>query len=362
LGCWGYLVFFDLNDFRVLRALRNGLNNAESTISLISSDKDLGFESEEGRELLFQFVEDHPEYAILSDPDLDGIFASCIITRALNTDVSRIVYPKPSEIDLLKVSKSILIELPLSKGLTYVGKNILIDHHEPPPSISLYNGSTKVREVVFNSSFRSVSRLVFEVFKTIVEMNEEGLRILDAIDQIDSGSIDSEMADKINRAFLLNSGNEKVRNELTLTIYKMDWKNLLDWVERELSRWSVVEEAINKMRASVKTLSNIRYFTYDVTNQFEAAARRMLMLSLGKEHNGVILCIGLRRGRPVSATISAQGPLNLIKVYEELRKNDGIKAGGRENIGGIQFKADLSLDDAMTLIQRAVEKSLTKTS
>jgi hypothetical protein len=318
----------------------------------------LSFEREEGRRILFQFVEDHPEYTILSDPDLDGIFATAILARALNTDVLRIHYPKLSEIGSLRVMKSILIELPITKGLTYVGKNVLIDHHESPPSIALYTGATKISEALFDSGFKSISRLIYHVFGEDVKIDENGLRLLDAIDQIDSGSIESEIADSLNKAFLLNSMKEKVREELTLTIYRMDWNSLFNWVNRELSKWSIVEDTVEKMKESVKTIGNITYFTYDVTNQVESAARRILMLRLEENIRGMVLCIGLRRGKPVSATIAARSNLNLNKVYENLRKNEGVRAGGRENVGGIQFKTELTLEDALRLIQDAVGKPL----
>ncbi|MBO3839433.1 MAG: hypothetical protein QXN75_03330 [Thermoproteota archaeon] len=322
----------------------------------------MSFEREEGKKILFQFVEDHPEYTILSDPDLDGIFTAAILARVLKTDISRIQYPKHSEISSLRVMKSILIELPMTKGLTYVGNNVLIDHHESSPSIVLYNGATKINEAVFDSGFKSVSRLVYHVFEEDFKIDEDGLRLLDAIDQIDSGNIESEIADSLNKAFLLNSMKEKVREELTLTIYRMDWDSLFNWVNKELSKWSIVEDAIEKMKESVKTTGNITYFTYNVTDQVESAARRVLMLRLEESTRGVILCIGLRKGKPVSATIATRSSLNLNKVYEKLREREEIEAGGRENIGGIQFKTDLSLKDALSLIQDAVEKSLTNQS
>jgi len=320
----------------------------------------LSLEREEGKKMIFQFVEDHPEYNILSDPDLDGIFAAAIVAKALNAEVSRIQYPKPSEISSLRASKSILIELPLSKGLTYVGKNILIDHHESPPSITLYNGLIKTREILFNSGFRSVSKMLIHVFEDVIEIDEKGLEVLEAIDQIDSGNIESELADRINRAFLLNSMKEKVREELTLTVYRMDWNSLLNWADRELEKWNIVEDIMNKMKDSVKTIGKIMYFTYDVTDQFEAAARRVLMLRLEENYDGIVLCIGLRKGKPVSATIATRSNINLLKIYEELRRNEGIRAGGRENIGGIQFKTELDLENALSLIHKAVEQSLNK--
>ncbi|MBO3800147.1 MAG: hypothetical protein FGF52_03745 [Candidatus Brockarchaeota archaeon] len=307
--------------------------------------------------MLFQFVEDHPEYTILSDPDLDGIFTAAILARALKTDASRIQYPKLSEMGSLKVIKSILIELPITKGLTYVSRNVLIDHHESP-SIALYNGPTKIGEVLFNSNFRSVSRLVYYVFEENIEIDEQGLKLLDAIDQIDSGSIVSELADSLNKAFLLNSLKEKVREELTLIVYRMDWNSLLSWIDRELNKWSTVEEAIERMKNSVRTVGNITYLTYDVASQVEAAARRILMMRLEESSKGVVVCIGLRKNKPVSATIATYSNLDLNRVYENLRRREGIQAGGRKNIGGIQFKTDLSLEDALSLIQNAVEKSL----
>jgi len=318
----------------------------------------LSFEREEGKKIILQFVEDNPEYAILSDPDLDGIFASAFLARALNADASRIQYPKPSSIGSLKVMKNILVELPMTKGLTYVGKNVLIDHHESLPSITLYNDSTRIGGVFFNSGFKSVSRLVYHVFEENIKIDEEGLRVLDAIDQIDSGNIESDTADGLNKAFLLNNMKEKVREELTLTVYRMDWNSLFNWVRRELNKWSIVEETIEKMRNSVKNIGGITYFTYDVTNQVEAAARRFLMLKLEESHKGIIVCIGLRKGKPVSATVATRSNIDLNRFYENLRKREGVTAGGREKIGGIQFKKDISLEDALSLVQDSFEKSL----
>jgi len=315
----------------------------------------LAFEYEEGKGILFRFVEDNPEYTILSDTDIDGIFAASMIARALDADVSRISYPKPSEIDSIKASRSILIELPLSKGLTYIGNNVLIDHHGPAPLIALYSGPKKVREILFNSGLRSVSRLVFNVFSGLLVLNDEGSRILEAVDEIDSGSIVSELAVKMNKAFLLNSMKEDARANLTRMIYGSEWDKILEWVESELNRWSLVENRIEKLKGSVGKTGIVTYFTYDVTDQLEAAARRMLMLQLSKGEN-VVVCIGLKKGRPVSATIAARS-LDLNRVYAELLKNEGVKAGGRANIGGIQFKQEIGLEDALNLIRRALESS-----
>ncbi|MBO3753399.1 MAG: hypothetical protein FGF53_00735 [Candidatus Brockarchaeota archaeon] len=313
----------------------------------------MGFEHEEGRRILFRFIEDNPEYIILSDPDLDGIFAASITAKALGGDFSRIHYPKPSEIDTVKACRSILIELPLSKGLTYVGSNVLLDHHGPAPLIALYNGSKKTEEILFNSGLRSVSRLIFEVFRDLLELNEEGIRMLEAVDEIDSGNMVSELAVKMNKAFLLNSMREDVRSSLSRMVYESDWSSILQWVEGELSRWSLVENMIEKLRGSLGRIGSITYFTYDVTDQLEAAARRMLMFELGGSEK-VVVCVGLRKGKPVSATIAARG-LDLNKVYVELLKNNGVKAGGRSNIGGIQFKQEINLEDALNLIRMAVE-------
>lgn len=316
----------------------------------------MGFEHEEGRSILFRFIEDNPEYTILSDPDLDGIFAASIIARTLSADVSRIQYPKPSEIGSLRASRSILLELPPSKGLTYIGSNVLIDHHGAAPFIALYNGSRKAREVFFNSGLRSVSKLVFEVLEGLIVFDDKGIRILEAIDEIDSGEIESELADKMNKAFLLNSMREDLRKGLTYMFYRMEWDSILEWVEGEQGKWSLVEGRVEKLRASVKKMGNITYFKYDVTDQLEAAARRILMFRL-EESEPIVLCIGLIKGRPVSATIAARG-FDLSRVYVELRKNEGVKAGGRANIGGIQFKQDTTLEDALTLVKKAVESSL----
>jgi alanyl-tRNA synthetase len=225
--------------------------------------------------------------------------------------------------------------------------------------IALYNGSDRVMEVLFNSGLRSVSRLMFEVLRESLEIDENGLRILEAVDQIDSGNIETELADKISKAFLLNSMKEDARRELTFAIYRLNWNHFLEWVEKELSKWNVVADKIEKLNSSVKRIdSSIVYFTYNVLDQLEAAARRMLMFKLEEDYEGIVLCIGLRKGKPVSATIATREGLDLDKVYLELRKSEGVRAGGRKNIGGIQFKREISLDDALAMIQKAVEQSL----
>lgn len=74
-----------------------------------------------------------------------------------------------------------------------------------------------------------------------------------------------------------------------------------------------------------------------------------------EEKGGIVLCMGLRKNKPVSATIATRSNFNLNRVYEELRKNRGVRAGGRDRIGGIQFKLDFSPDEALNIVQRAVE-------
>lgn len=314
----------------------------------------MNFGHEKARTILLGFIEDNPEYSILGDPDLDGIFATALVARALGAEISRINYPKPSEIDSVKAVKSILIELPLTKGITYVGRNVLIDHHNSNPLITLYNGPEKVEEVVFSYEVRSVSRLITNIFSKTLSIDENGIRLLEAVDEIDSGSMTMELSDKMNKAFLLNSMKQDVRNELTSAVYRMNWNDIIEWVKKESNRWGIVEGKMEKLRKNVGREGKLTYFKYNVADQLEAAARRMLMMEL-EEKGGIVLCMGLRKNKPVSATIATRSNFNLNRVYEELRKNRGVRAGGRDRIGGIQFKLDFSPDEALNIVQRAVE-------
>lgn len=305
--------------------------------------------SDDVTSLLRDFAKRHG-VKIVSDGDLDGIFATGLLVRyfrGLGFDVEY-SYPKPDALPNLKVSGCILVELPLTKGLVYVDENVLVDHHEGPARIELLRNSKIVR------------RFTFDHCRSVVEVVCNGLGIcvrkdlLDAINDTERGVYSSQLAEFLHKAYLLNIFSSEMRIKLTELVSKSMWEQIVDWAKNEYGKWeNLVEPRVKYFVDNVEVLiPSVVYFTYREEDAIDKAARSKAMFLLEDKYD-IVISIGLdKNSNAISARIATKRPIDLTPVFEELRKM-GYLAGGRKNVGGVRF-GGIKIEKALEDIKKAL--------
>jgi len=271
---------------------------------------------------------------IVSDGDLDGIFATGFLIRYFRNIGLEVeyIYPKPERINGMIVQDCILVELSLTRGIIYKGENLLFDHHNGPTRVELFKENKVVKSIVFPNC-KSIAQLVHDVLR--IKVNKE---LLEAINDIDNGIYEKEVAEKLHRAYLLNISSVDMRKFLTESVANQKWKEILEWAEKESRKWRKhVEPKIRDMfERTYVIVPGVAVFTYFEQNDIEKAARTEAMLKLEDKYD-IVVSIGLDdQNRAVSARIATRKPIDLSTVYKQLRKL-GYTAGGRKNVGGVQF-------------------------
>jgi len=310
--------------------------------------------------IIRDFVRRHGLH-VVSDGDLDGIFASGLLLRVLGFegDLEGVVeFPHPLSLSGLRVSSSILIELPLSKGLVYCGENILIDHHPEPPRVELYRDENCVESVVVGGA-ESVASVVYMIFRDVLELSDTALKILRAIDNIDQGRHPDKLSVDLHNAFSLNKRDDGMRYMLVRAILEDRWGSIIRWAEAESRRFEEqvpikIEELIGRAQ---RLTGNVVYFTYDFDDNVEAAAMTNAMISLEDKYD-IVIAIATKNNKPISARIATKKDIDLLPVFEKLREQ-GINAGGRKNVGGAQFGDIATLDETIRILEKAIKNTLT---
>ena len=180
------------------------------------------------RRCLIDFVNSYGA-RIVSDGDLDGIFATGLLLLVFRTEDIRecVKFPHPNDLAGLKVRNSILVELPLTKGLTYVDQNVLIDHHPDPPRVEYYEGNNIVNSFIVSGA-RSVASLVYTIFRDTLKLSNTAREIISAIDNIDNGYYAGRLDRILHSAYLINKTDDNMRYSLLDMIIRRDWEGILE--------------------------------------------------------------------------------------------------------------------------------------
>jgi len=285
---------------------------------------------------------------IVSDGDLDGIFATGFLTsyfRNIGLEVEYL-YPKPEKIKGMIVQDCILIELPLTRGIIYREENLLFDHHNGPARVELFKENKVVKSIVFPNC-KSIAQLVHYILG--IKVNKE---LLEAVNNIDNGVYETGITEKLHRAYLLNISNVDMRKFLTESVANQKWKEILEWTKKESRKWKKhVEPKIHDIFERIHVIvPGVAVFTYFEQNDVEKAARTEAMLKLEDRHD-IVVSIGLDdQNRAVSARIATKKPIDLSTVYKQFQKL-GYTAGGRKNVGGVQFNYK-NLEDALKDLEK----------
>ncbi len=290
---------------------------------------------------------------IVSDGDLDGIFASGLLLRGLNlyglgAGLDAVSFPHPRSLLGMRVESSFLIELPPSKGLEYSGRNLLIDHHGGVSGVLLYRGGNV--ETYLKVEGGSVAEIVVKALR--LELSSEALLLIDAVGKIDHAVYDSKLAEDLHKAYRLEVSSPDMRVKVAGWVYNGDWMKIIEWASRAGEKWSLVEEWERRLYKNRISLCNsIVYFTYDGFDPLEQAAMRGAMFRLEDEYK-LVVAVRIEEGKPVSASIGTKAGVNLQPLFSKL-VSKGLNAGGRENIGGVQISG-LGLGNFLEMLREAL--------
>jgi len=311
-----------------------------------------GFTLMDSRDLILNFARENG-INIVSDGDLDGIFASGLLLRGLNlcgleAGLDAVSFPHPRSLLGMRVEGSFLIELPPSKGLNYSGSNLLVDHHGGVSGILLYR-EEKV-ETYLKIDGKSVAEIVVKALR--LELSSEALLLIDAVGKIDQAVYDSKLVEDLHKAYRLEISSPGMRVKVSGWVYNGSWRKIMEWASKAGEKWSLVEEKEKRLyEGRISLCDGIVYFTYDGFDPLEQAAMRGAMFRLEDEYK-VVVAVRIENGRPVSASIGTKGSVDLQPLFSKL-ESIGLSAGGRTNIGGVQI-SDLSLEGFMEMLRKAL--------
>ncbi len=293
---------------------------------------------------------------ICSDGDMDAIFASAFLIKGLDLvgdlrDILR--FPRPDRLSGYVVRDSFAVELPLSKGVVYRGQVVLIDHHPEPARVEVYENDCLVDRCVVDN-VRSVASAVYIILRDSLDLPQIALNILRSIDNIDNAVYETELDRWLHKAFFINKMNDEFRYLLVKYIINDEWCKIVEWARKQASIYDQeVPRTVEKLVGRVKELKlGVVYFTYNAEDKYESAALTPAMIKLEDRFN-IVIAIGIRNNKAVSARIATKRDIDLIPIFNRLREK-GINAGGRKNVGGARFKG-IPLDSAIEQLRKAID-------
>jgi len=287
---------------------------------------------------------------------MDAIFASAFLIKGLDLvgdlrDILR--FPRPDRLSGYVVRDSFAVELPLSKGVVYRGQVVLIDHHPEPARVEVYENDCLVDRCVVDN-VRSVASAVYIILRDSLDLPQIALNILRSIDNIDNAVYETELDRWLHKAFFINKMNDEFRYLLVKYIINDEWCKIVEWARKQASIYDQeVPRTVEKLVGRVKELKlGVVYFTYNAEDKYESAALTPAMIKLEDRFN-IVIAIGIRNNKAVSARIATKRDIDLIPIFNRLREK-GINAGGRKNVGGARFKG-IPLDSAIEQLRKAID-------
>lgn len=338
-------------------------------------------------DILIRFVKTR-NINIISDGDLDGVFATGLLLRGIKLsgvpiDDSSIFFPRARERKGLEVANSILVELRPDRGLIYKGYNILIDHHPEPPMIAMYKDSRPILKRKYNLD-SSVAGLVHYVFEDVLDVPPE---LVVAVDAVDYKRYDVLLARDMARAFLIsrNIPNRNLRNVFANTISMCDrssrlykllcdlmaqnsiygylvlaiveglWDNIYDWLREESIRYE------NRIYGTVKKLYNrksgdskISWVIYNYGDIKERTAIDDVLYDLQKESE-IAFIVGITGNGFLVRVTTFNSDIDLNSICWNLPSGRDIDCGGRRNVIGLYFpNRNFSLRGVIEIILNSI--------
>lgn len=301
-------------------------------------------------ELLKSFCRER--FALISDGDIDGILGASLVSMKLDEigcygNMISIDFPPPSSLVNRRIPRSILVELPPSRGYVVEDEALIFDHHEFVGVKLVGREGIELISYITNNTYPSVSSMIREILEVMVPKGLEP--ILLAADLIDSGrSKENEYAWMIHKAYLYHIEDQQMRNNLYRWIINGDIKKIIEWAERGAEGYEKSREKIPEIITRTQTIGFIATSWIDQGLKEEKIAMREAMLELEKKYD-VVLILEVDNNLVKRAHIGSMHNVNVKKIIErileELRRL-GINAagGGRVNVGGIQIPGGIELE------------------
>ncbi|RLG82677.1 MAG: hypothetical protein DRO40_07100 [Thermoprotei archaeon] len=278
---------------------------------------------------------------IVSDGDWDGIVGSAILvkwSKEIGMDKYNINFPYPREIPTLTLSGNIIIELSPSRGYKIKSECILIDHHEFSGIAVLREDSKLTPIVEYRRKARSVAELIYQ----LLGIKDERLKkLIDIINCIDQGrSKVNEEVWRYHKAYLANIDSREFRMKVFRSIVNERYKELEITIQKAARTYDMVKEYVKEIiKRSIAIDHKVAISWYNVDAKTENIAFREAMLELEDKYDLVIM-VGKRKDNTIEKLHFGSYKLNVGKMVDSILnilKSEGIKGGGKETAGGIQF-------------------------
>jgi hypothetical protein len=307
-------------------------------------------------ELLRSFCRE--KFALISDGDIDGILGASLVSIKLyelgcHGNVESISYPAPGSLVNARIPRSILVELPPSRGYLVEAEALIFDHHEFVGAKLVGRGGVELASYIIDASYPSVSSMIREILE--VEVPRELDPILIAADLIDSGkSKEDEFAWMIHRAYLYHIEDQQMRSDLYMWIMGKEIDKILKWAEEGSRRYEKSREKIPEIIGRAQNINNLTVSWIDPRSKEEKIAMREAMLELERKHD-IVLILEVENNIVKRAHIGSMS--RLVKpvidgILEELRRrNVTSSGGGRVNVGGIQIPEGIELAEMIEIVK-----------
>jgi len=307
---------------------------------------------------------------IYADGDLDGMVATGLLWRSLEQlGLSLDAYfPPPRNLQGLEVKDAISIELPLSKGVTFSGTVILLDHHGPDPQhIQVFKGNETIDAwMVSDRPIRAVTDVVRHLCPEDLPPLAE--RLIEAVAQIDQGSPATPLAQGMHYAYRFQIADPEMRSMIPAWVRRGQWDEFHEWAMRGLKLQSMVRERAELLVSSSRPLAEsagspahrVVWFVYDPQDTISAAAMRETMFRLEDEFP-VVVALSKHTTDDTSAPLLIRGAsvgtknstVDLQPVFAAAQEASVIaSAGGRRNVGGIQTADPIPLTTMLEVLQQ----------
>jgi hypothetical protein len=308
-------------------------------------------------ELLRSFCRER--FTIISDGDIDGILGASLVSMKLYElgcydNVESISYPTPGSLVNMIIPRSVLIELPPSRGYIVRAEALIFDHHEFTGVKLVGRGGEVYASYLIETIYPSVSSMILEILG--VEVPKELDPILRAADLIDSGkSREDAWAWTLHRAYLFHIEDQQMRKDLYRWIMNKEIDRIFKWAEEGSRRYEKSREKIPEIIGRAQLINSLAVSWIDPRTKEEKIAMREAMLELEKRHE-IVLILEIEDNTVKRAHIGSISSIVkpiIDRILEELkRRNVVASGGGRANVGGIQIPEGIKLEEMIEILKK----------
>jgi len=196
-------------------------------------------------------------------------------------------FPSPRELSGLEIADAISIEIPPSRGPSFGGDVLLIDHHGTEVAdVTLFEDGRPARKayVLEKGAARAVTDIVVGIVSHTVPITREGARLIEAVAHIDNAQYPSDLESALHHAYRLNISSGEMRRDLFEWVRTGEWSKILAWAETEEKHWQVVQATVTRLVEDARVVTpSLFVLTVLGENPLERAAMRDAMIQLERD-------------------------------------------------------------------------------